>query len=57
LHGGINPDLTSLKLDQINDRIRGEIHQYDEARQYLADENVLLPFFTLQEAIAVHKQN
>ena len=53
LHGGINPDLTSLKLDQINDRIRSEIHQYDEARQYLADENVLLPFFTLQEAIAV----
>lgn len=53
LHGGINPDLTSLGLDQINERIRGEIRQYDEARQYLADENVLLPFFTLQEAIAV----
>jgi hypothetical protein len=53
LHGGINPDLTSLGLDQINDRIRSEIHQYDEARQYLADENVLLPFFTLQEAVAV----
>jgi hypothetical protein len=53
LHGGINPDLTSLGLDQINERIRGEMNQYDEARQYLADENVLLPFFTLQEAIAV----
>lgn len=53
LHGGINPDLTSLGLDQINERIRSEIHQYDEARQYLADENVLLPFFTLQEAVAV----
>jgi hypothetical protein len=53
LHGGINPDLTSLGLDQINDRVRGEMSQYDEARQYLADENVLLPFFTLQEAIAV----
>jgi hypothetical protein len=53
LHGGINPELTSLGLDQINDRIRGEINQYDEARQYLADETVLLPFFTLQEAIAV----
>jgi hypothetical protein len=53
LHGGINPDLTSIGLDQINDRIRGELNQYDEARQYLADENVLLPFFTLQEAIAV----
>ena len=53
LHGGINPDLTSVGLDQINERIRGEMNQYDEARQYLADENVLLPFFTLQEAIAV----
>jgi hypothetical protein len=53
LHGGINPDLTSLGLDEINDRIRGELSQYDDARQYLADENVLLPFFTLQEAIAV----
>jgi hypothetical protein len=53
LHGGINPDLTSLELDQINERIRSEIHQYDEARQYLTDENVFLPFFTLQEAIAV----
>lgn len=53
LHGGINPDLTSIELDQINQRIRSEIHQYDEARQYLADENVLLPFFTLQEAVAV----
>src|ERR1700730_16767820 len=53
LHGGINPDLTSRGLDQINARIRGEINQYDEARQYLAEENVLLPFFTLQEAIAV----
>lgn len=52
LHGGINPDLTSIALDQINERIRGEINQYDDARQYLADENVLLPFFTLQEAIA-----
>ena len=52
LHGGINPDLTSVKLDQINERIRGEIREYDEARKYLADENVLLPFFTLQEAIA-----
>ena len=53
LHGGINPDLTSLELGQINERIGSEIHQYDEARKYLADENVLLPFFTLQEAIAV----
>lgn len=53
LHGGINPDLTPVGLDEINNRIRGEIIQYDEDRQYLADENILLPFFTLQEAVAV----
>jgi Calcineurin-like phosphoesterase len=53
LHGGINADLISVGLDQINNRIRGEMNQYDEARQYLADENVVLPFFTLQEAVAV----
>lgn len=53
LHGGINPDLASTDLAQINDRIRGEIHQYDDTRQFLADEKVLLPFFTLQEAVAV----
>jgi hypothetical protein len=53
LHGGINPDLTSVQLDQINERVRSEIHEYDEARQYMADENILLPFFTLQEAIVV----
>ena len=53
LHGGINPDLASVPLDQINERIRGEMNQYDQVRRALADENVLLPFFTLQEAIAV----
>jgi Calcineurin-like phosphoesterase len=53
LHGGINPDLPSLTIAQMNERIHSEIHQYDEARKYLADQNVLLPFFTLQEAIAV----
>jgi hypothetical protein len=53
LHGGINPELTSIELEGINERIHGEVKQYDEARQYLAGENVVLPFFTLQEAIAV----
>ena len=52
LHGGINPDLT-LSPDQINERIHSELNQYDEIRQSLTDDTVLLPFFTLQEAVAV----
>jgi Calcineurin-like phosphoesterase len=53
LHGGISPNVISIKLDEINGRIRSEIQQYDEARQGLTDDDVLLPFFTLQEAAAV----
>ena len=52
LHGGISPAVSSLKLDEINARIHSEIQQYDEARQGLTDEDVFLPFFTLQEAAA-----
>ncbi len=53
LHGGISPAVISMKLDEINARIRSEIQQFDEARQGLTDDDVLLPFFTLQEAAAV----
>jgi Calcineurin-like phosphoesterase len=52
LHGGISPQVASLKLDDINSQIRKEIQQYDEIRQYLADANVILPSFTLQETAA-----
>jgi Calcineurin-like phosphoesterase len=52
LHGGISPTVISMKPDEINARIRGEIQQYDDARQALTDDGVLLPFFTLQEAAA-----
>lgn len=53
LHGGISPKVASLTLDEINATIRNEIQQYDEIRRFLTNANVLLPFFTLQEAVAV----
>jgi hypothetical protein len=53
LHGGISPDLSSTKIDDINARIRREIRQFDDARQALVDDKVLLPFFTLQETAEV----
>jgi Calcineurin-like phosphoesterase len=53
LHGGIDPSLAHLKLDTINGHIRDEIKAYDEAKQYLLDKSVILPFFTLQEMTAV----
>ncbi len=53
LHGGIDPKLASLKLDEINKRIRSEIREFDDDKQYLTGENLVLPFFTLQEMMAV----
>ena len=53
LHGGIDPSLAHLKLDTINGHVRDEIKAFDEARQYLLDKNIILPFFTLPEITAV----
>ena len=37
----------------INAQIRDEIQAFDSARQYLQDQNLILPFFDLQEITAV----
>jgi hypothetical protein len=49
LHGGIHPDLGKTKIDAMNNRIRDEIKAFDESKQYLQNEKLLLPFFNLQE--------
>ena len=49
LHGGIHPDVAKTKLDAINNRIHGEIKEFDGLKQYLQNEKLILPFFNLQE--------
>ena len=49
LHGGIHPDLAKMKVDALNSRIRDEIKAFDEVKQYLQDEGVILAFFNMQE--------
>jgi hypothetical protein len=53
LHGGIHPDLAKTKLDAINSRIHEEFKAFDDLKQYLQNENLILPFFTSQEIINV----
>jgi hypothetical protein len=53
LHGGISPSLASMKLSEINSRIRDEISAFDTYKQYMVDERLILPFFNLQEIAAV----
>jgi Calcineurin-like phosphoesterase len=53
LHGGISPALASMKLNEINSRIRDEISIFDSCKQYMVEERLILPFFNLQEIAAV----
>jgi hypothetical protein len=57
LHGGIHPNLISLKLEQINSQIHKEIEEFDKTKQDLVSRKVILPFFTIQEiAMAVQAE-
>jgi hypothetical protein len=49
LHGGISPELAKTKVDAINNRIHDEIKVFDSSKEYLQNENLILPFFNLQE--------
>jgi hypothetical protein len=54
VHGGIDPNLASLPLEQINSQVQEEIKAFDKAKQDLVSRKVILPFFTIQEiAVAV----
>jgi len=53
LHGGIHPDLANTKPDAMNKRIHDEMKAFDASEQYLQNEKLILPFFTLQEINSV----
>jgi Calcineurin-like phosphoesterase len=52
LHGGIAPDLSRVKLEEINSRVHAEINLWDDLVQDLTAEKLILPFFTLSETTA-----
>jgi len=53
LHGGLDPKMGSLSIDGVNNRIHDELKSFDDAKAYLVEEKLILPFFTLQEISAV----
>ncbi len=52
LHGGIHPKLSSLKVKEINQRIRDEIQAFDAYTQNMVQEKLILSFFTLDEIVS-----
>jgi len=53
MHAGIAPETAPAKLDELNDRVRGEVRRLDKFVARLVDEKLALPFFTLQEILQV----
>lgn len=53
LHGGISPSVAAMKLNAINSAIRDEIHAFDSSKQSMLEKRLILPFFNLQEMVAV----
>ncbi len=52
LHGGIHSSLASLKVKEINQRIKDEIQAFDTYKQHMVQEKLILSFFTLNEIVS-----
>jgi Calcineurin-like phosphoesterase len=51
LHGGLNPEISNLSINELNRRVALEIEQYDLARKYLLAQKLILPFSDLKEVM------
>ena len=49
VHGGIDTNLASSSLEQLNSQVLDEIKEFDKAKQELVSRKEILPFFTIQE--------
>lgn len=52
MHAGLDPATAPSSVDAINRQVRDAIRSHDQARQYLVDRRIILPFFTFDEALA-----
>ena len=56
LHGGIHPNLATLKVQEINQRIKEEIQAFDTFTQRMIQEKLILSFFTLSEIVSAAQE-
>ena len=53
VHGGLSPALNGMRIDEINRRVRQEIAAFDRAMDFFQKQDLVLPFFTLDEVTAM----
>jgi hypothetical protein len=52
MHAGIDPQWPASSIDEINERARKEISDWDEAVTWMERQQLIAPFATLREAVA-----
>lgn len=52
LHGGINPELASSSIEDLNNQIAAEIRAFDAFKDYMVDRKLAQPCSTLDELIS-----
>jgi calcineurin-like phosphoesterase family protein len=52
LHGGLNPDRSPRRLEDVNKQVIGEIRRWDEYQRRMVDRRMVLPYFALPEILA-----
>jgi hypothetical protein len=51
MHAGINLEFTQEALDELNQRVRREIAEWDQGRRWLEQQNLVKPSSTFQEVL------
>ena len=51
LHGGLNPERTPRRLEDVNKQVLAEIKRWDDYQTRMVDRKMVLPFFTLPEIL------
>ena len=51
MHGGLNPDLPSLDIAELNQRIHSEIASFDSLWKSLSEKGIIWNYMTMSEAI------
>jgi hypothetical protein len=51
LHGGLNPDRSPRRLDEVNRQVTTELRRWDEYQKRMLDRKMILPYFNLTEVL------
>jgi hypothetical protein len=51
IHGGINQQLAEWSLEEINERVRQEIEDFDTTKRTMIERKLIVPFATLQDMV------